>query len=503
MILFNFWAKYDAHRVIGQYAWYWGDFFFRIEQNLTFDGIFEMFPHPMYTVGYSFFYGFALISRSYTVLFVSLIAHVMQLCFLVFVENPHIERTYGNSDARESIDPQVFQMLYVTSGGKEARDSSVLFWKFDFLSISDIATFVASFYAFLLCYQIDDPWWSLFHIGISRSMHWIIVGFILMKQGQSNWWVSFFEKRGFTRQYAFQTWKQLYNFTSTLNLIIFVSSSFLSFFQSPFPKDNFGDFLLPSPKDLACIFFGVVLILVNAWAYVSMYQNLGDFGWHYGDFFIPSSMYRPQISYSGVYRFMNNPDCIIGYAGLHGVALVCRSWRVFIVALIAQALNIVFVNVVEVPHMNKLYEQQGLRKAAPLERAIKQKLPQAIKESTQQMREEAAREIFQLYSRLTRDEHSAVFYDFPSEVSLGECIRVRIRTNKYHALDDWVGLYLVGSASAPGQSEGRWQCVPQGEIADLLFEGDRVPVREGVYEFRYHRNGGYEIAGRSSPIFIS
>jgi hypothetical protein len=344
----------------------------------------------------------------------------------------------------------------------------------------------------------------LFHMSFSRLIHWLTVGLVLMKQGQSDWWVSFFVKRGHTRQYAFQAWKQLYNFTSTLNLIIFVSTSFMRYFRSPLQYDANGSLLLPYPKDVACIFVGFVLILINAWAYTSMYQNLGDFGWHYGDFFIPAEIYRPQISYSGVYRFMNNPDCIIGYAGLHGVALLCRSWRVFFVALFAQALNVIFLNAVEVPHMNKLYARQGLRKDAPLERALKEKLPQAIKEGTLQMREEATRELHLLYSRLKQSSGSptAVFYDFPLELSVGDSVSVRVRTVKYHGKEDWVGLYRVGVESAPGNSEGCWQLMPSGDSALLIFSGERAPKRSGVYEFRYHVGNGYAVSAHSAPFVI-
>jgi phosphatidylethanolamine N-methyltransferase len=99
----NLWVKVDAHRVVRDYNWYWGDFFYLVEQEMVFDGVYKILKNPMYTVGYIGYYGVSLIAASYKVLLVSIIAHTAQLAFLAWVEDPHFEKTYNDQSAKKEI----------------------------------------------------------------------------------------------------------------------------------------------------------------------------------------------------------------------------------------------------------------------------------------------------------------------------------------------------------------------------------------------------------------
>ena len=402
----------DAHRCIGEYCWYWGDFFFRKEMQLTFDGIFELFPHPMYTVGYSLYYGYSLICRSYTMLFVSLFAHGLQLTFLFIVEEPHIERLYGkpNSGSADSKSLE-WHMLYDPKAGLfPAKRENVLFAHLDLFRSGDFALLVVALYGVLLSVWCPRSVLVL-QVLLWRAVHWLGGGILLWQQGKRQLWTRHFERQGRDLHEAFAHWKRTYNLSLTLNFIVFVTCALRYFhFEAADVLSGFR---------MACLVLGCAMVALSIWSFKSTYDAVGDFGWFYGDFFVPADQYKSSICYTGIYRFLNNPDCVTGYAGQYGLALICQSWVLFALAAVSHIAHIAFLNLVEIPHMHKLYGESELRGEGPLPRAIgkvtqsvsksivpptvrsaQRKMNAHLQAEIQRVRVAALTEMFELYQKM-------------------------------------------------------------------------------------------------------
>lgn len=273
LILFNLWVKVDAHRVVKDYAWYWGDAFYQtiLNKELVFDGVYNLAPHPMYSVGYAGFYGLSILVASHTVLFVSIAAHAAQFGFLLWFENPRASRfcrrwpsALDADPPHEPLSPSDIDRIY--GGGKKplARRMSVsaaaaaaaasvdgsgassassaaspiapdmtprffkrdaiIFKNLDVFRSTDLALVLLVGYTFVLSTVLHDlsARWQLLahflHALAWRAFHSFGLGTLLKKQSENRWLV-----RHFLKHYAypagedgavldaFANWKATYN----------------------------------------------------------------------------------------------------------------------------------------------------------------------------------------------------------------------------------------------------------------------------------------------------
>ena len=384
LFVFNIWVKLDAHRVVKDYAWYWGDFFYFIDQQLTFDGVFQMFPHPMYTVGYAGYYGISLMAASYNVLFISIIAHVAQLAFLVWVESPHIEKIYNKPPPKRRTSDSEPSDLEQSNSNFADSDFSytppplasptqpspvhnlIGLNNIDLHRVTDTSVILLQFY--LLALVVLTPSTPMYQtLFVINAMVWRLwysmgVGYLLNRQSAKKKWTRHFLKYGESTEEAWRQWKGTYHLAMVLCYASFTAASWKMY---RLPDDwEHGTALLRHV-------IGASLVTLQIWTTISIYGSLGEFGWFFGDFFFE---HHKQLTYSGIYRYLNNPERVIGLAGVWGAALITGSRAIFALALLSHVLTLAFLQFVERPHMQKLYGQ-SLRREAGLVKTLKETLP--------------------------------------------------------------------------------------------------------------------------------
>ena len=395
LFLFNLWVKLDAHRVVKDFAWYWGDFFYLLEGELTFDGVFEMAPHPMYSVGYAGYYGISLMTASYKVLFISIVAHAAQFAFLVLVENPHIDKTYNPPPPRKrvpeqdsastvtshrsdspiaptsSVDESIPQAPAYSNSPPQSVHNLLGLHNLDLYRNTDASVMLVQFLVFALAVMTPStPGYQLLFVAnaaVWRIWFSIGIGYLLNRQSNSKGWTRHFVKYGESPHEAWSQWKGTYHLSMIMCYASFIAAVWKMY---TFPADwGYGLVLLRHV-------LGAGLITLQLWTSVSIYDSLGEFGWFYGDFFFDAS---PKLTYDGIYRFLNNPERVLGLAGVWGAVLITTSGAVTFLALLSHILSLGFIQFVERPHIQKLYGQ-SLRRDAGLVKSLKKSLPPSLQQ---------------------------------------------------------------------------------------------------------------------------
>lgn len=523
---FSLWVKVDAHRVVKDFAWYYGDFFFLVDTDLTFDGVFEMAPHPMYSIGYAWYAGTAILAASNTVLFMSIFAWLSQCAFLVFVESPHIEKTYSSPPKKQQTQP----LLTATERPISSRlDTSMPFTKPlethtslrpDLYRVTDTSTILIQILLFLLTIVTPEStfYQIIFITSAVTCRLWfsIGIGYLLDRQSNKKKWTRHFLKHAESTNEAWRQWKGTY----LISMLMCYSTFGAAAWKCYIPPSGLDDSVAILKHTV-----GLSLIALQVWVTTSIYDQLGEFGFFFGDFFFD---FAPKLTYDGIYRYLNNPERILGLAGVWGTVLITGSRAIFCLALFSHALTLLHIEYVERPHMIKLYGKH-IRQDSGLVRSLKRSLPPPLRQLRDTLDElltqamdkieealDAAKP--QLEAGITNlmssnkhvypqylDDQSAlrpennlymleimgeeVHRDLDTDSVLqlvyGSPIRVKWRAPVGHSKRDWVGLYSLASRNTSREvtqvsSQGRWVATNMGEYDDATSEQGLITSDEKV-----------------------
>ncbi|KAI0244218.1 phosphatidylethanolamine N-methyltransferase [Massospora cicadina] len=185
------------------------------------------------------------------------------------------------------------------------------------------------------------------------------MGFLVLKpQSKDKSWTRHFIKTGGTAEEAFFNWRQIYSVVSVMSYVSFIGAA--SYHYRLLNSWAVGGVALRH----TC---GLLLVLLHVWTAMSVLEVVGSFGWFYGDFFLE---HPAALRYTGIYRYLNNPENILGQAALYGVALMSASPSIFTLALASHFACLAFHYGVEAPHMRRKYGSL-LRKQAGVSKTVR------------------------------------------------------------------------------------------------------------------------------------
>jgi len=155
-------------------------------------------------------------------LFVSIVTHLMQMAFLLLVEEPHIQRTYnsGSSDSSELEARQEVLMYDPRKGWFPHKRDSIFFWRMK-LNVGDCSLVILIMYSAIISLQAPS-YYGYLQIVAWRSFHWLGLGFLLYMQSNFKTWTEYFQRRDFSKQEAFSHWKSIFNLSLTMNIAVVV-----------------------------------------------------------------------------------------------------------------------------------------------------------------------------------------------------------------------------------------------------------------------------------------
>ncbi|ODV97071.1 hypothetical protein PACTADRAFT_48835 [Pachysolen tannophilus NRRL Y-2460] len=377
--IFNLIVKLNAHKIVKDYAWYWGDFFYRLADNkeLIFDGVFDLAPHPMYSIGYAGYYGFALMTKSYTILFISIFGHICQLLFLKIVETPHIEKIYGDPSAGDSSNHQ-----FIMKRDDDVFDGDkplLIFNNFKIIRSTDWLTLIMSFLLLLIGISIwaETPlYWLTLLITMGSNL--IIISILYFQSNfksftlmnlKANEGIIELNSTEDIEISAFKNWSILYNNLIVIKYTSIFALALRKLIDGKLFKDNYWVPLRIS----ICIVFIMSQYLMNQ----GIIDSIGKFGWFYGDFFMISSITKHKyvnktLSRSGIYHFLNQPERISSLLTIYGLAILFNSSQFLIISIMWTFSNIILLSFIERQHMIKIYGESNVLQKSGVSKSLKQ-----------------------------------------------------------------------------------------------------------------------------------